>query len=154
MKVLTLQEQIEVLVEAKKIYKYDKIDYNGVGKIRPLGLCHAIKAAIDKLHNEVICSEYIDIIIPIFNGVTAKFHGNATNGDMWKYWWPVFITESQENWENGDRKYTANYYAKQLRNAKPRLEFLDWCIAKIEEDIVYKEKLDKLYKEVHQHLSK
>lgn len=152
MLVLTLQEQIAVLVEAKKIYKYSKLSYMGVGTTRPLGLCYAIVTAIWRLHNVRTCNVAISNIIPIFNNTAATIVANANESDSYAYWWPVFITETNCNWQNDPERFKPSYYAKQLRNAKPRLEFLDWCITQIEGDIVYKEKLDKLYKEMHQYL--
>lgn len=131
MLVLTLQEQIDVLVEAKKIYKYGKINYTDVGIIRPLGICHAIVAAIWRLHNVKICHDIISNIIPIFNNTNARVSALADKGDSYTYWWPVFITETYSNWQNDPERFKPSYYAKQLRNAKPRLEFLDWCITRL-----------------------
>ena len=136
MLVLTLQEQIAVLVEAKKIYKYGKIKYEDVGKLRPLGVCYAIVDAILKLHGVKISHESISSIIPIFNNQMAIINAGAEKDNG--YWWPIFITETNCNWRNDPEKFKPSYYAKQLRNAKPRLEFLDWCITWIELEIELK----------------
>lgn len=149
MLVLTLQEQIEVLVEAKKIYKYGKINYTDVGIIRPLGICHAIVAAIWRLHNIKISHDIISNIIPIFNNATARVLNNANEGNSYIYWWPTFITDTNGSWQRNPERFKPSYYAMQLRNAKPRLEFLDWCITNLEEQIRtennLQKRLDKMY---------
>ena len=60
-----------------------------------------------------------------------KKYCNAKEKANWEYWWPVFITETNADWLTNSERFDTAYYKKQLRNAKPRLEFLDWCITRL-----------------------